>query len=105
MKNNLPPAAVGFIQATALTLYIAFVSYFFSIGPIFAYKESGSFFGPVIILLLFILSAVISALLVLGKAGMLFWEKKYKEAFEILGWTIIWGFIYFFLVLIVYMLV
>jgi hypothetical protein len=70
------PAFLGFLQATALVLYISLVAYFFSLGPIFSNKGISAFFGPVAILLLFTLSATISGLLVLGKAGMLFWEKK-----------------------------
>ncbi|HLB51797.1 hypothetical protein A3F07_04660 [candidate division WWE3 bacterium RIFCSPHIGHO2_12_FULL_38_15] len=55
---------------------------------------AASFYAPIIILLLFIISAVISAILVLGRAGILFWEKRYKESFTLLGWTIGWGILY-----------
>jgi len=53
------------------------------------------FFAPLIMLLLFILSAVISATLVLGRAAILFWEKNYKESFKLIFWDIVWGFTYF----------
>lgn len=58
-------------------------------------EANAEFYAPIIMLILFIMSAVISALLVLGKAGILFWDKKYKESFTLLGWTIGWGFFYF----------
>ena len=58
-------------------------------------KEEFEFFAPIIMLLLFVNSAVISATLVLGRAGMLFWERQYKEAFTLLAWTVGWGVFYF----------
>lgn len=57
--------------------------------------------APIIMLLLFIISAVISSILVLGKAGILFWEKKYSEAFTLLGWTVGWGIFYLILLIVI----
>jgi len=59
------------------------------------------FYAPIIMLLLFIISAVISALLVLGRSGILFWERRYKESFTLLGWTIVWGILYLLLFIVV----
>jgi hypothetical protein len=92
-KFSLP--FLGFLQATGLVMYITLVAYFFTLGPVFSTKSSAAFYAPIIMLLLFILSAVVSALMVLGKAGVLFWEKNYREAFTLLGWTLGWGFFYF----------
>ena len=86
---------LGFLQATGLVAYISLVAYFFTLGPLFSKKIAAEFYGSVIALLLFILSAVISALLVLGRTGVLFWDKRYQEAFTLLGWTLGWGFFYF----------
>jgi hypothetical protein len=92
-KHTVP--FIGFIQATLLFLYIFGVNIFLvSLGQKFD-NEVGSLYGPMLFLLLFIISAVISATIVLGRAGVLFWEKKYKEAFTILGWTIFWAVFYF----------
>ena len=63
-------------------------------GPI------AGFFGPIAFLLLFIISAIISGLLVLGRAGFLFWEKRYRESFTLLGWTLGWAVFYLILVFI-----
>jgi len=93
----------AFLQTTGLVIYITLVSLFFSfVTPNFS--TSAQLYAPIIMLLLFVISAVISALLVLGRAGILFWEKKYRESFTLIGWTVGWGFLYFALfVLIIYL--
>ncbi len=101
MFRRLSIPFLGFLQATGLVVYIALVSYFFTLGPVFDRTSGADFYGPIIALLLFILSAVISALLVLGRAGMLFWDKKYRQAFTLLGWTLGWGFFYFLAILLI----
>lgn len=92
-KLSLP--FIGFLQASGLTVYVILVSLFFNLFPNSFDKGVIAFYAPVIMLLLFIMSAVISALLVLGKAGVLFWEKKYKESFTLLGYTVLWILFYF----------
>ncbi len=90
---------VAFLQATCLVLYLLLLSFFFNfVIPQFD-KTATEFYAPIIMLLLFIVSAVISATLVLGRAGMLFFEKKYKDAFTTLGWTILWALFYFVLII------
>ncbi len=92
-KRSLP--FIAFLQATALAVYIVLISLFFNlISPAFS-GSSTQFYAPIIMLLLFVFSAVISGVTILGKAGVLFWEKKYKESFILLGWTVGWGFFYF----------
>ena len=82
---------IAFLQATGLFVFIGLVTVFMNcLGDAFQKTDVGIFYGPVLALLLFITSAVISALLVLGKAGILFWDKKYKEAFTLLGYTVAW---------------
>gem|GEM_PF-1648425 len=95
MFNKLSAPFLGFLQATGLVVYIGMLVYFFTLGPLFSGKEDVEFFGPILALLLFVLSAVISALLVLGRAGVLFWNKAYRQAFTLLGWTLGWGLFYF----------
>lgn len=94
-KFSLP--FLAFLQMTGLVIYIILLASFFTFvmpkfNPNIALSE---FFAPLIMLLLFILSAVISATLVLGRAAILFWEKKYKESFKLIFWDIVWGFTYF----------
>ncbi|MFH1295461.1 MAG: hypothetical protein ABIH84_02685 [bacterium] len=103
MHKKLSVPFLAFLQATGLVIYIGLIAWFFSLGPTFAHSEASVFYAPIIMLLLFILSAVVSALLVLGKAGMLFWDKRYREAFTLLGWTLGWGFFYLILILLIFL--
>jgi hypothetical protein len=89
---------LGFLQATVLLFYISLVSVFMLnastvIGP------ANNIIGPIAFLLLFVISAIISGLIVLGKAGLLFWEKKQREAITLVGWTVGWLILYLALIL------
>jgi len=86
---------IGFLQATGLVLYIALIDFFITTMGTKFNSVTANFYAPVLMLLLFTISAVISASLVLGKAGILFWNKKYKESFTLLGWTVGWSVFYF----------
>ena len=90
-KITLP--FLGFLQATCLVIYIGLVTGFFAFAENW-FPNLDFFYGPILMLLLFVVSAVISALLVLGRAGYLFWEKRYRECFMLLGWTIGWALFY-----------
>jgi len=95
--KNFSLPFLAFLQATGLVVYIGLVSLIFLYGnQIFG--KMNNYLGPILFLLIFVLSAIISSLLVLGRAGFLFWEKRYKEAFPLLFWTI--GWISFYLILI-----
>ncbi len=100
-KSSLP--FLGFLQASGLLVYILLIAWFVSFAGMRLGNVNGLFYGPVVMLLLFIISAVVSALLVLGKAGILFWDKKYKESFTLLGWTLGWC-LFYLISLIVYIL-
>ncbi len=90
---------LAFLQASALVTYIILISFFFNfVTPLFQ-KETTEFYAPIIMLLLFVFSALISGVMILGRAGILFWEKKYKESFILLGWTTVWGLFYFVMML------
>jgi hypothetical protein len=90
---------LGFLQASGLVAYILIISIFLNNIENIFHKNIGEYMAPIIMLLLFIISAVISSILVLGKVGILFWEKKYSKAFTILAWTIGWGIFYLILLL------
>ena len=86
---------IGFLQATGLVLYISLIDFFITTMGNKFNTTAANFYAPILMLLLFTISAVISASLVLGKAGILFWNKKYKESFTLLGWTVGWSVFYF----------
>ncbi|OGC80314.1 hypothetical protein A3K01_03875 [candidate division WWE3 bacterium RIFOXYD1_FULL_43_17] len=95
MFKKPSPPFIGFLQASALVVYLIIIAYFFNfVTPMFQ-DNTSEFYAPIIMLLLFVFSAVISGIMILGRAGILFWEKKYKESFTLLGWTTLWGFFYF----------
>lgn len=91
--KNFSLPFLAFLQATGLFIYIGLISLFLAnankiFGPV------GGLLGPMAFLLLFIVSAIISGFLVLGRAGFLFWEKRYKEAFTLALWTLAWAVFY-----------
>lgn len=90
-KVSLP--FLAFLQATALVVYVGLVATIFSNGEAL-FGKLDNYLGPVLFLLIFIVSAVISATIFLGRAGFLFWEKHYRESFTLLGWTVSWGLFY-----------
>lgn len=56
------------------------------------------FLGPVLFLVLFVASALISALLILGYPFILFWEKKKTlEAIKLVVYTVAWLVFFIFL--------
>lgn len=94
-KLSLP--FLAFAQATGILTYVGFVSFIMSnanrvFGPM------GGFLGPAAFLLLFIISAMTTGSLALARAGFLFWEKKYKDSFTLIGWTLGWCVFYLLLV-------
>jgi len=93
---------IGFLQATGLTLYITLLACFFNFVLPNLPKTSESFFAPIVMLLIFIISAVTSSLLVLGRAGVLFWDKKYRQAFTLVGCTLGWLVFYLLFVLLIF---
>lgn len=96
-KASLP--FIAFLQASGLVFYVILISSFFTfIAPKLDHMD-GQVFPGVMMLLLFVVSATISATLFLGRAGVFFWDKHYKEAFVLLGWTVGWGLFYFMLLL------
>lgn len=98
--NSLSLPFLAFLQSTALVAYISLVASIMLNGnKIFGPQVT--LFGPILFLLLFIVSAVISATLFLGRSGYLFWEKRYKESFTLLGYTILWSLFYFSVVFII----
>lgn len=94
MKRSFSIPFLGFLQATGLAFYLVMLSTFFTyITPKFM-SATSEFYAPIIMLMLFIISAVITALLVLGKAGVMAWNKEYINALKLVFWTLGWSFLY-----------
>jgi len=101
-KESLP--VVAFLQALGLVVYCGLVGLIFWKGGDWFGKPPHLFFGPVMLLVLFVASALISALIVLGYPFILFWEKKKTvEALKLVIYTAIW--LLFFIFLIAFLLV
>lgn len=90
MFKNPSVQFVAFLQATGFISYLIVLSTIFNFVLPNIDKPEVQFYAPIIMLTLFVTSAVISGLLILGKAGTLFWDKNYKEAFILIGWTLGW---------------
>ena len=94
MLNKFSTPFLAFLQTSGLVFYIFLISLFFNfVTPKFI-QNGEQFYAPIIMLIVFVFSAVISGVLILGRAGMLFWEKKYIKSFTLLGWTTGWGLFY-----------
>jgi hypothetical protein len=91
-KLSLP--FLAFLQTTGLVIYITLVTLFFTVLIPGEDSPNMGFYAPIIMLLVFVMSAVLSAVMILGRAGILFWEKRYKESFTLLAWTVGWGMLY-----------
>jgi hypothetical protein len=94
------PVFLGFLQASGVVLYVISIVTalnYFSDHNTFT---SGQMYAPIVLLLAFIVSAVITGLMFLGRAGVLFWDKKYKEAFTLVGWTVGWSLVYLVILLV-----
>ena len=86
-KNKL--ILISLLQALAVFAYILLVVQVISIAEQI-FNKPNQFWAPVAFLLLFVLSAAITGLLVLGKSITLYLEDFKKEAIELFGYTIGW---------------
>jgi hypothetical protein len=94
MLKKISFPLLSFLQVSGLVSYIILLSIFFNYIEEQLPMNSTPYFGFGIMVLIFVISAVFSAFLILGKAGYLFWERRYKESFTIIKWTIVWGILY-----------
>jgi hypothetical protein len=95
MKNRIVPRA--FIHAFAELAYISFVSWVMFNGQALFGQQKDSFVSPIVFLLLFVISALISGLLILAKPAMLFMEGSRKEAVNMLIYTLGFLILFFFI--------
>ncbi|OGD86996.1 hypothetical protein A2164_04185 [Candidatus Curtissbacteria bacterium RBG_13_35_7] len=90
------------MQALGLGIYLSLVSALFLKGNEL-FGRVPNYWGPLLFLFLFVTSALVSAILVLGYPFILFWQKKQLEkAIRLVIYTTAWliGFIILLLLLI-----
>jgi len=95
---------LGFLQALGVVLYCSLIGLIFWQGPQI-FPKVNPYFGPVIFLLLFSVSALVCGLLVFYKPYKLFFAGKKKEAVEAVIYTTAWLFtslLVFFLLMVVF---
>lgn len=80
---------ISFLNSFGTLAYVGAVSWFIANGDRIFGKMSG-YLAPVAFLLLFVISAAITGILVLGKPAILFYEGNKKEAIRLLLLTLSW---------------
>jgi hypothetical protein len=98
--RSLPPKKLGLLQALGVTIYCSLVGILFWKGnEIFG--KVNNYIGPVMILVLFIVSAMICSLVVFYQPYKLFFEDKKKAAIDTVlsttGWLFLFLFVFFLL--------
>lgn len=96
--KNIDFILKSFINAGAVVIYVSAVVWLMSNGQNIFGKRPDQLIMPLFLLLLFIISATITSLLVLGKPILLYLEGLKKEALSLLGATLAW--LVFFLVIV-----
>lgn len=82
----------SFLDAAGVFFYVMIVAWIMTNGESI-FGQMRSFIGPVIFLLLFVLSASITASLVLGRPIWYYLDGRKKDAIKLLGFTMAWIFI------------
>lgn len=80
------------LHAILAFLYVSGVAWIMQNGERL-FGEFNSFFGPVLFLLLFVLSATIMGTLVLGRPILLYLDGSKSEALKFFGFTVGWLFL------------
>ncbi len=79
----------GILNALGVFVYTSAIAWLLSNGEKFLGKKPDNFMMPAAMLLLFVLSAALTGLLVLGKPVMLYLNNSKKEAIKLLIYTLI----------------
>lgn len=92
------------LHAAGVAAYVSAIAWFVTHSQSFVNKPVGVF-GPILFLLLFVVSALITGLLVLARPVLLYMNHRHKEAgvmlFATLGWLIVFLLIAVLLVLVI----
>ena len=90
----------GLVDAVGVAVYIVIIATIMRNIP----KMFGTvpeFFGPVVILLLFVLSAAITGGLVLGRPVLLYFDGKRSDAIKLFFSTVFWLFVIMLFVIVI----
>ncbi|MFH1412782.1 MAG: hypothetical protein ABIG10_02020 [bacterium] len=90
-KNKL--LQISFLSSVGLAVYIALVALLIQDGEKL-FGKLNNLWGPLLFLMLFVFSALVSGLLVLGYPIWLYLEKEKKAAIKLLFYTLGWIFIF-----------
>jgi hypothetical protein len=94
---------IGFLQATGLAIYCSLVSMLIWNGNHW-FEKINDFRGPLLFLILFVTSALISGIITLGYPILLFWRKKEQtKALKLVIITI--GFLIFYTIIAILFLI
>jgi hypothetical protein len=89
-KDKTSLCLISFFQALGLALYCSLVAILFWKGNNL-FGNDPNYWGPVLFLIIFTTSALISALLVLGYPIYLIWQKKQiQKALRLVAYTAAW---------------
>lgn len=96
---------IAFFQALGLMIYCSLVGLIFWRGSEW-FGPAQTFLGPAFVLVLFVVSALISALIGLGYPFILFWErKKTVEALRLVIYTTVWLAFFTLLIILLFLIV
>jgi hypothetical protein len=88
--KKMPLPLIGLLQALGLGFYCSLVGIIFWKGNAWFGNIDNSW-GPLAMLSLFVVSALICALIALGYPFLVFWDKKNtKEALKLISYTAAW---------------
>ncbi len=93
--NNQTLISKSFVHALGAFLYVFLVAWTMSHIKVIFGPGPDNFFAPLFVLLLFLISALVTGLLILGRPVYLYLEGKKKEAVQFIIATLIWLIVFF----------
>ena len=87
--NNKKLVLLSVLNSLGVLVYVSLVALFFRNAERIFGNKPDNFLAPVIMLTLFVLSALITGSLVLGKPIMLYFDGQKKESIKLLVYTAI----------------
>lgn len=91
---------ISFLNAGGTFIYISIVGFCMSNADKIFGPGPDTFVAPIFVLLLLVISAAVTGWLVVGKPFLMYLDGQKKEAVKLLGYTIAWLAVFFFVVVI-----